>query len=58
MYLTVAQAAERLQVSTKTIFRRIADGSLPSHRIGTKTIRIKDDDLNKFMEGKRQGGDA
>ena len=48
-YLTIKQAAERLQVSTKTISRRIADGSLPCVRLGTRTIRIRDVDLNDYI---------
>lgn len=58
MYMTVAQAAEKLQVSKKTILRRIADGSLSSHRIGPQTIRIKEEDLDKYLNSKRQGGNA
>jgi len=50
MYLTVAQAAERLQVSTKTIFRRIADGSIVAHRLGSRTIRIAEEELERYME--------
>ena len=48
-YLTIRQAAERLQVSTKTISRRIADGSLPCVRLGARTIRIRDVDLNDYI---------
>lgn len=33
-YLTAAQAADRLGISLRTVRRRIADGSLPSVRIG------------------------
>ncbi len=37
--LTVAEAAARLRVSTKTIRRRILDGSIVAHRFGT-AIRV------------------
>jgi excisionase family DNA binding protein len=33
-YLTAVQAAERLGISLRTVRRRIADGSLPSVKIG------------------------
>src|SRR5450759_1088050 len=33
-YLTAAQAAARLGISLRTVRRRIADGSLPSVKIG------------------------
>ena len=38
-YLTAAQAAARLGISLRTVRRRIADGSLPSARIG-RAVRI------------------
>ena len=38
-YVTAAEAAERLGISLRTIRRRIADGSLPSVRIG-RAVRI------------------
>jgi excisionase family DNA binding protein len=39
-YLTIQTAAERFGVSTKTIRRRIADGTIPAVRIGPQIIRI------------------
>ena len=48
-YLTTRQAAERLQVSTKTISRRIDAGSLPYVRLGARIIRIRDADLNDYI---------
>lgn len=50
MYITVKQAAERLQVSTKTIFRRIEDNSIPVIRLGNKTIRIDESDLQQYID--------
>jgi excisionase family DNA binding protein len=38
-YLTAAEAASRLGISLRTVRRRIADGSLPSARIG-RAVRI------------------
>jgi excisionase family DNA binding protein len=38
-YLTAADAATRLGISLRTVRRRIADGSLPSVRIG-RAVRI------------------
>jgi len=54
-YLTIRQAAERLQVSTKTISRRIDDGSLRCVRLGARTIRIRDVDLNDYINSKSKG---
>lgn len=39
-YYSIQQSADFWNVSTFTIRRRIADGTLPAYRIG-KTIRIK-----------------
>ena len=50
MYLTVKQAAEILQVCTKTIFRRIEDGSLPAIRLSAKSLRIDEAELMRYIE--------
>ncbi len=39
-YITINQAASALSVSSKTIRRRIADGTIPAKRIGTRMVRI------------------
>lgn len=39
-YLSVAEAASALSVSTKTVRRLIARGDLPAKRIGSRMIRI------------------
>ena len=46
--LTVSEAAERLHVCTKTVRRRIKDGSLRSIRI-SGLIRIVMADLEDFI---------
>lgn len=53
MYLTVKQASERLQVSTKTIFRRIKDGSITAIRLGPKTIRIEEAELQRYIDSRK-----
>lgn len=48
--LTVEQAAERANVSVKTIRRAYGDGRLPYHRpAGTQLIRILDVDVDAWM---------
>lgn len=39
-YETIAEAAQRTGVSTKTIRRRIADGTLTGYRFGPTLIRL------------------
>lgn len=50
-YLTVRQAADALQVSTKTIYRAVADGRIECRRVGT-LIRIPSESIENF--GKRR----
>ncbi|MEA4955895.1 MAG: helix-turn-helix domain-containing protein [Pseudoflavonifractor sp.] len=49
-YISPREAAKRLSVCTKTIYRRIADGSLPVYRLSANRLRIKVEDLEKFMQ--------
>ena len=44
-YVTLAQAAELMSVSIKTVRRRIADGTLPAYRCGQRIIRVRLEDL-------------
>ena len=44
-YLSLDEAAEAMSVSTKTIRRWIAAGTLPAYRCGRRAIRIRLDDL-------------
>lgn len=39
-YETIAEAAERLGVSTKTVRRYIADGRITGYRFGPRFIRL------------------
>jgi excisionase family DNA binding protein len=39
-YETLAQAAGRTGVSTKTLRRRIAEGQLTGYRLGSRLIRL------------------
>jgi excisionase family DNA binding protein len=43
--LTIAQVADATDLSTKTIRRRVADGTLLAHRIGPRCIRIERDSV-------------
>ena len=54
-YLTATEAASRLGISLRTVRRRIADGSLPSARIG-RAVRIPTAALD--LPVARPGGSA
>lgn len=43
-------AAEYAGTCTKTLRRRIADGSLPGYRLGSRTIVVDLDDVDALFE--------
>ncbi len=47
--LTVAQTAEYLQLSEKTVRRMIGDGSLPASKVGNRTWRIRACDIDGYL---------
>ena len=49
VYLSLEQAAEVLSVSTKTIRRRISDGTIPAYQCGRRPIRIRLEDLESAL---------
>jgi excisionase family DNA binding protein len=50
---TLAQVAERLQVSTKTVRRWIENDDLIAHRLG-RQLRISEADLQAFIKARRE----
>ena len=51
--LSVATAAARLEVSTKSVRRWINAGDIKAHRIG-RCVRISETDLQEFIDKHRQ----
>ena len=51
--LTVAQAAEALALSERSIRSLIAAGSLPIVRVGARGVRVHPEDLRRFIEERR-----
>ncbi len=47
-YLTVAEVAGMLRVSTMTVYRLIKAGELPAVRVG-KSYRLAEDDVDRFV---------
>ena len=45
----LAVAADAFSISTKTLRRRISDGSLTGYRHGRKLIRVKASDLDRLF---------
>jgi excisionase family DNA binding protein len=54
-FLTVSEAAARLQVSAKTIRRLIERGDLPALRIG-RLVRIPEESFERFLKDRRTNG--
>jgi excisionase family DNA binding protein len=48
---TVAEVAARLKVSTKTVRRRIKDGTIRTVSIGGRLTRISSDELRRLISG-------
>ncbi|MGW5075176.1 helix-turn-helix domain-containing protein [Rhodococcus sp. NPDC004095] len=49
-HMTVAEVANELGVSTKTVRRRISDGSLAATRVGPRILRIRRCDVAAMCE--------
>jgi len=47
--LTVAEAADRLRVTTRYIHMLIADGTLPAMRLGRRSIRLRKEDVDHVL---------
>ncbi len=55
-YLTAAEVAAVMRVSTMTVYRLIKAGSLPAVRVG-RSYRVAEDDLDRFLaSGYTQAG--
>ena len=48
-YESLAQAAQRTDVSIKTLRRRIAAGDLPAYRYGPRILRLDPNDVDQLM---------
>ena len=47
--LTVAEAADRLHVHSRTIRRRIADGTLSAYRVAPHLIRLDSGEVDALL---------
>jgi excisionase family DNA binding protein len=53
--LTVADVADRLNISKQVVYALVEAGDLPVHRfgLGRGTIRVSDEDLRSFVAASR-----
>lgn len=49
IWMSTADAARRLGVTTRTLYRFINEGQLPAYRLG-RVIRLKQDDVDAFID--------
>ena len=48
-WLGTTEAAERLGVVPRTLYRMINEGAIPAYKMG-RVIRVKESDLDTFLE--------
>ena len=53
--VSLATAADMLDVSTKTIRRNIAEGELDAVRLGRKTMKVKAESIERLIDARPVG---
>ncbi len=49
VYVSLEEAAQMMSLSTRTIRRRISDGTIPAYQCGRRAIRIRLDELEDAL---------
>lgn len=49
VYVSLEEAAQMMSLSTRTIRRRISDGTIPAYQCGSRPIRIRLDELEAAL---------
>ncbi|HEX8582665.1 MAG TPA: helix-turn-helix domain-containing protein [Acidimicrobiales bacterium] len=52
VWLSTAEAAHRLGITSRTLYRFIDEGQLPAYRFG-RVIRLKESEVDEFIESCR-----
>ena len=52
VWLSTREAAARLGITTRTLYRMIDSGQLPAYKFG-RVIRLKEHELEAFVEASR-----
>ena len=50
---TMDEAAYLMNISKSTVKNLVRDGKLKTHRLGPRTIRISEEDLNQFVDDRK-----
>ena len=56
--LRIRDVAELLDVSTETVLRRIRRGDLPAIRLASNALRVREDELDRWLEQHRHTTEA
>lgn len=56
--LTTRAVAEVLGLSPETILRRFRAGELPGYRLASNVLRFRADDVDAYLEARREGNGA
>jgi excisionase family DNA binding protein len=51
-WLSTQEAARRLGITTRTLYRFVDQGELPAYRMG-RVIRLQATDVDRFIDGSR-----
>ena len=51
--LTLEEAAEICRLSQQTIRRMIRDGEIPAFKLGYNSVRLEEEQLQRFIESRR-----
>ena len=49
VYVSLEEAAEMMSLSTRTIRRRISDGTIPAYQCGRRSVRLRLDELESAL---------
>lgn len=52
LWLSTQEAARRLGITTRTLYRFVDEGSLPAYKMG-RVFRLKREDVDAFIERSR-----
>jgi excisionase family DNA binding protein len=56
--LTTRAVAEVLGLSPETVLRRFRAGELPGYRLASNVLRFRADDIDAYLEARREGNGA
>jgi excisionase family DNA binding protein len=56
-YWKVREVAEALQISVQTVYRYVANGEIPCHKLD-RSVRFKPSEIERWVESKAAGVSA